>query len=112
LLAEFEFSDNDNRASEGYSAVHRFDEIICYDINKYNFSSDSDAIFWSIKQSEYEKAGSVDAPSVVGSMFSMGYLAISVAVGAVLGVGGTVYTQYLINKKNKIKAKEDAEIVA
>jgi hypothetical protein len=112
LLAEFEFSDNDNRASEGYSAVHRFDEIICYDINKYNFSSDSDAIFWSIEQSEYEKAGSVDAPGVVGSMFSTGYLAISVAVGAVLGVGGAVCTQYLINKKNKIKAKEDAKTVA
>lgn len=112
LLAEFEFSDNDNRASEGYSAVHRFDEVICYDINKYNFSSDSDAIFWSIEQSEYEKAGSVDAPGVVGSMFSTGYLAISVAVGAVLGVGGTVCTQYLINKKNKIKATEDAETVA
>jgi hypothetical protein len=45
-------------------------------------------------------------------MFSTGYLAISVAVGAVLGVGGTVCTQYLINKKNKIKATEDAETVA
>ena len=112
LLAEFEFSDNDNRASEGYSAVHRFDEVICYDINKYNFSSDSDAIFWSIEQSEYEKAGSVDAPGVVGSMISTDYLAISVAVGAVIGVGGAVCTQYLINKKNKIKAKEDAETVA
>ncbi len=108
LLAEFEFSDNDNRAGEGYSAVHRFDEVICYDINKYNFSSDSDAIFWSIEQSEYEMPDVIDAPNVVGSMFNTGYLAISVAVGAVIGVGGAVCTQYLINKKNKIKAKEDA----
>ena len=112
LLAEFEFSDNDNRASEGYSAVHRFDEVICYDINKYNFSSDSDAIFWSIEQSEYEKLGDIEAPNVVGSMFSTGYLAISITAGAVVGVCGTVCTQLFMNKKNKGKANEDAEIAA
>ena len=112
LLAEFEFSDNDNRAGEGYSAVHRFDEVICYDINKYNFSSDSDAIFWSIEQSEYEMPDVIDAPNVVGSMFSSEYFAISVAIGAVIGAGGTVCTQLYMNKKNKSKADEDAEIVA
>ena len=112
LIAEFEFSDRDNRASEGYSAVHRFDEVICYDINKYNFSSDSDVIFWSLEQSEYEKTGEVDAPDVVGSMFSTGYFAISMVVGAVVGVGVAVCTQHFINKKNKREADEYAESAA
>ena len=92
--------------------MHRFDEVICYDINKYNFSSDSDAIFWSIEQSEYEMLDAIDAPNVVGSMFITGYLAISVAVGAVVGVGGTVCTQLFMNKNNKGKADEDAESAA
>ena len=92
--------------------MHRFDEVICYDINKYNFSSDSDAIFWSIEQSEYEMPDVIDAPNVVGSMFSSEYFAISVAIGAVIGAGGTVCTQLYMNKKNKSKADEDAEIVA
>ncbi|MBQ1260866.1 MAG: hypothetical protein IIX96_02530, partial [Clostridia bacterium] len=112
LLAEFEFSNDDNRASEGYSAVHRFDEVICYDINKYNFSSDSDAIFWSIEQSDDEKLNSIDAPNVVGSIFGKGYGFIAGAVGVAIGVGGAVYTQFLLNKKKKIKDDEDEKISA
>jgi hypothetical protein len=45
-------------------------------------------------------------------MFSTGYLAISITVGAVVGVCGTVCTQLFMNKKNKGKANEDAEIAA
>ena len=111
LLAEFEFSDDDNRASDGYSVVHRFDEVICYDVNKYNFSSDSDAIFWSIEQSKYEKPGSIDAPNVVGSMFNTGSVVISGVAGAVIGVGVTVCTQSFLKKKKK-KTDEDAENAA
>lgn len=105
LLASFEFSNDNNRASEGYRAVHRFDEVICYDLNKYNFSSYSDSIFWSIEQSDDQKLDGIDAPNVVGSMFSTGYVIIVGIIGIAIGVGAAVYIQFLWNRKKKIKAK-------
>ena len=36
LLASFEISAVNNRADDGYLPVHRFGEVVCYDLNKYN----------------------------------------------------------------------------
>ena len=101
LLADFEVSDNDNRSDEGYLSVHRFGEVICYDLNKYNFSSDSAMIFLSIRQSEKQKFVSEDAPVVVGSIFDTGFLFIVGGVGIVCGVGVTMATQLIIKKIKK-----------
>ena len=104
LLADFEVSNSDNRANEGYLAVSRFGEVICYDLNKYNFSSDSAMIFLSVRQSENLKSDYADVPDVVGAIFGEGFWALAGCVGIVVGVGGTMLTNSLLNKK---KSKED-----
>ena len=101
LLADFEISNSDNRADEGYSPVNRFGEVVCYDLNKYNFSSKSDAIFVSIRQSENVKSDVSDVPDVVGAIFGEGFWALAGCVGIVVGVGGTILTNHLLNKKKQ-----------
>ena len=102
LLADFVLSNNNNRADEGYIPVHRFSEVICYDLNKYNFDSDSAMIFLSIRQSERQKSIIPEAPQVVGSIFGTGFWLISGSIGIVCGVGVTVIVKTVIKKiKNR-----------
>ena len=101
LLADFDVSDNSNRPDQGYSAVHRFDEVICYDLNKYNFDPDSAMIFLSVARSDKQKSLSEEGSEVVGSIFGAGVWLIAGGVGVALGVGGTLGTQALLKKKKK-----------
>ena len=101
LLADFEVSNSDNRANEGYLAVSRFGEVICYDLNKYNFSSDSAMIFLSVRQSENLKSDYADVPDVVGAIFGSGFWALAGCVGVIVGVGGTIGVQKIYNKKKE-----------
>ena len=99
LLADFEISNSDNHVDEGYTPVCRFGEGICYDLNKYNFSSDSAMIFLSIRQSENVKSDVSDVPDVVGTLFGTGIWALAGCVGIVIGVGGALVTNALLGKK-------------
>ena len=108
LLADFEVSNSDNRANEGYLAVSRFGEVICYDLNKYNFSSDSAMIFLSVRQSENLKSDYADVPDVVGAIFGTGFWALAGCIGVAIGIGGTVLTNSLLNKK-KSHASDDVK---
>ena len=104
LLADFEISNSDYNADEGYSPVHRFGEVVCYDLNKYNFSSQSDAIFMSIRQSENVKSDVSDVPDVVGAIIGEGFWMLAGCLGVVVGAGGTILTNSFLNKK---KSKEN-----
>ena len=101
LLADFVLSNNNNRADEGYIPVHRFGEVICYDLNKYNFDSDSAMIFLSIRQSERQKSIIPEAPQVVGSIFGTGFWLVAGCVGIVCGVGVTLTAQVIAKKAKK-----------
>ena len=100
LLADFAVSSNNNRPEKDYAAVHRFDEVICYDLNKNNYAYDCATIFLSIEQSNKQKS-LVEGPQVVGSIFGAGVWLIAGGVGAVLGIGGTLGTQAFLKKKKK-----------
>ena len=104
LLADFEISNSDYNADEGYIPVHRFGEVVCYDLNKYNFSSKSDAIFMSIRQSENVKSDVSDVPDVVGAIIGEGFWMLAGCLGVVVGAGGTILTNSFLNKK---KSKEN-----
>lgn len=104
LLADFEISNSDNNADKGYSPVHRFGEVVCYDLNKYNFSSNSDTIFVSIRQSENLKSDYADVPDIVGAIIGEGFWALAGCLGVVIGAGGTILTNSFLNKK---KSEED-----
>ena len=101
LLAEFVLSNVNNRAEDGYLAVHRFGEEVGYDLNKYNFSSDSDSIFLSVKQSKNQKSAVVDVPAIIGSLFGNGLVFIAGGVGLAVGIGGTIGMQALLKKKKQ-----------
>jgi hypothetical protein len=110
LLADnFVVSNNNNKAASGYTPVHRFGEVVCYNLNKYNFDGDTQ-IYLSVKQSKNDKSAVADVPEVVGSMFGAGYLILAGGVGAALGLGGTVGTLEIFKrKKNKQSTKEITE---
>ena len=105
LLAYFVLSNNNNRADAGYDPVHRFGEVICYDLNKYNFSSDSAMIFLSIRQSEKQKSIITEAPQIVGSIFGTRFWFVAGFVGFACGVGATLTAQ-VIAKKAKKRGKQ------
>ena len=101
LLADFTVSDSNNRPENGYSAVHRFGEAICYDMNKYSFSSSAAVVFMSVAQSDKQKSDVTSVPEIVGTIISTGIWLIAGVVGAAVGIGGTLGTQFILNKKKK-----------
>ena len=101
LLADFTVSDSNNRPENGYSAVHRFGEAICYDMNKYNFSSSAAVVFMSVAQSDKQKSDVTTVPEIVGTIISTGIWLVAGVVGAAAGIGGTLGTQFILNKKKK-----------
>ena len=103
LLADFELSNMINRADNGYLAVHRFGETVCYDLNKYNFSSSSDNIYLSVAQSDNMKSSEIEVPDVVGTMFGTGFWIVSGSVGVMLGIMCAIGTKSLLLKKKKRK---------
>ena len=110
LLADFNFSNVINRADNGYLAVHRFGEVVCYDLNRYNFSSSSDNVFLSVAQSENRKSFEIELPGVAGTVFGTGFWLLSGSVGVVLGVICTVGTKLLLNKKKKKRSGSDTSV--
>ena len=87
--------------------IHRFGEVVCYNLNKYNFNDDH-SIFLSVKQSDNQKSAVADVPTVVGSVFSAGYMILAGGIGIAAGVGGTIGTMEII-KRRKSKPQVEAE---
>lgn len=109
LLADkFSVSNQNNKAKSGYTPVHRFGEVVCYNLNKYNFDGDTQ-IYLSVKQSKNDKSAVADVPEVVGSMFGAGYLLLAGAIGAIAGIGGLLATQGIVKKK-KSKADQNETV--
>ena len=91
-------SNASNKPAKNYAPVHRFGEVVSYDLNKYNFDYDS-CIYLSVQQSKNQKAAVANVPSIIGSMFGNGLWLLVGSAGAVVGVGGTMLTQFFIKKK-------------
>jgi hypothetical protein len=107
LANEFVVSTTSNVPAEKYMPVHRFGEVVCYNLNKYNFNDDH-SIFLSVKQSDKQKSAVADVPVIVGSVFSAGYMILAGGVGLIAGVGGTIGTVEII-KRRKTKKNKEAE---
>ncbi len=107
LADEFVISNNNNVPEKNYMPVHRFGEVVSYNLNKYNFNEKHN-IYLSVKQSENQKSAVADVPTVVGSVLSTGYMILAGGVGVALGIGGTIGTAEII-KKRKLKTNSEAE---
>jgi hypothetical protein len=108
LADEFVISTNNNTPAEKHAAVHRFGEVVCYNLNKYNFNDDY-SIYLSVKQSDNQKSAVADVPEIIGSVFSVGYIFLAGGVGIAAGVGGTVGTMEVIKRrKNKTNTEPES----
>ena len=107
LAGEFVVSTTSNVPGEKHMPVHRFGEVVCYNLNKYNFNDDH-SIFLSVKQSDNNKAAVERVPEIIGSVFSAGYMILAGGVGIAAGVGGTFGTMEII-KRRKNKTNTEAE---
>ena len=110
LLAEFILSNESNRAEEGYLPVHRFGEVVCYDLNKYAFSSFSAEIFLSVAQSENQKSVVANIPDIVGSVFGNGIWFLAGGIGLIAGIGATVGTQAVLKRRKKGNEAEPSNV--
>ena len=107
LADEFVISTVSNTPDEKYAAVHRFGEVVSYNLNKYNFNDDH-SIYLSVKQSDNQKKAVADVPEIVGSFFGKGFIAIAGGIGLVAGIGGTIASREIIKKAKS--NKEDLDI--
>ena len=104
LLADtFLVSDSSNTPKDGYTPVHRFGEVVCYNLNKYTYGF-TPSIYLSVKQSKNDKSAVADVPQVVGSMVGTGFIFLAGGIGVIAGVGGLLATQEILKKK---RAKAD-----
>lgn len=100
LADEFEVSNTNNKPKNGYTAVHGFGEVICYDLNRYNFDDDF-SIYLSVKQSKNDKSAVADVPEIIGSVIGTGSMMLCVAIGGAVGVGSTILAQKVVGKKKQ-----------
>jgi hypothetical protein len=108
LADEFVVSTNNNVPAEKYAPVHRFGEVVSYNLNKYNFNDDH-TIYLSVKQSDNQKSAVADVPEVIGSIFSRGIIIVACGIGLVAGIGGTIASQEIIKiKKSKKENSQSA----
>jgi hypothetical protein len=96
LADEFVVSNTSNVPADKHMPVHRFGEVVCYNLNKYNFNDDH-TIYLSVKQSKNDKSAVADVPDIVGSIFGGQTSAIAGGAGALLGAAGSA----LIRKKKE-----------
>jgi hypothetical protein len=104
LADEFTVSGSNNKPKDGYAPVHRFGEVVCYDLNKYNFDDDN-SVYLSVKQSKNQKSAVADVPQVVGSIFADGIWILFSGVGFLAGVGCTFCVQSLWAKRRTKKGE-------
>ena len=96
LAGEFVVSNNNNVPEKGYAPVHRFGEVVSYNINKYNFNDDT-SIYLSVKQSEDDKSAVSGVPDIIGSIFGSNSTAIVAGASAAAGAVGSA----LLRKKKE-----------
>ena len=109
LANDFVVSHKNNVPAENYAPVHRFGEVVCYNLNKYNFDDDY-SIYLSVKQSNNQKSAVADVPEIIGSVFSAGYLVLAGGVGIAVGVGGTIGVIKILNKKKKEETTNEENV--
>ena len=107
LADEFVVSTTSNVPAKNYMPVHRFGEVVCFNLNKYNYN-ETQSIYLSVKQSENQKSAVADVPEVIGSMFGKGFWILAGGIGIIAGIGGTVATQGAL-KKNKRKSDQQQD---
>ena len=81
-----------------YTPVAKFGANNCYDLNSFNDNGNSDKIFVAFGNSNNKKTAETSVPTVVGSIFGYGAIAISGVAG--LGLGMCIMSLIKRKKEN------------
>ena len=86
-----------------YTPVAMFGSTVCYNLNSYNGNESSETIYIAFGNSNNKKSAETSVPTVVGSVFSYGAVALSTVAGIIVGMGAMAFVK---RKKNvrEIKA--------
>lgn len=88
----------------GYSSIHLFGHSSNYNLNSYCNREGAEEVYLSFKYSTKEKSAVTEVPSIIGTAFNTGVIAISAFAGFGLGMGVMAIT-----KKGKKKSKKSSE---
>jgi hypothetical protein len=69
-----------------YTPVAGFGAVNCYDLNSFNGKENTENIFVAFGNSNNKKSAETSVPTVIGSMFAYGAMAISGVAGMGLGM--------------------------
>ena len=89
----------------GYTSLHLFGRSDGYNTNSYCNRDGAEAVYLAFKYSTNQKSAVTDVPDIVGSLFSVGTIAISALVGF---AGGIILTASINKKKQKAAAAAEA----
>ena len=70
-----------------YTPIAKFGAKNCYDLNSYNDNKNTENIYIAFGNSNNKKAAATSAPTIVGTAFTYGVIAISGITGMGLGIG-------------------------
>ena len=70
-----------------YTPVAKFGTDLCYDLNSYNGNKSKEAVYLAFGNSNNKKSAETSVPTVVGSVFAYGAIALSGVVGFGAGMG-------------------------
>ena len=84
-----------------YTPVAKFGLTNCYDLNSFNGNKNGDQIFLAFGNSNNKKSAETSVPTVVGSVFTYGAMALSTVIGFGIGVGAMVLIKRKKEKENK-----------
>ena len=105
LADEFRVSHKNHTPGNNYMPIHKFGEVICFNLNKHSYNDDY-SIYLSVKQSDNQKSAVADVPQLIGSVFSTGYLMLAGGIGIMAGVGATIGVEKLVKKRRSDAASE------
>ena len=86
MTANGYFIDSESNFGK-YTPVAKFGAKNCYDLNSFNDNENGDKIYIAFSNSNNKKSAETSVPTVVGSVFSYGAMAVSGVVGLGLGMG-------------------------
>jgi hypothetical protein len=84
-----------------YTPVAKFGLTNCYDLNSFNGNKNGDQIFLAFGNSNNKKSAETSVPTVVGSVFTYGAMALSTVIGFGIGVGAMALIKRKKEKENK-----------
>ena len=105
LTPNFRCNNSSNAVAKRHQGVSMFGEDVAFNLNSHVYKAGAEGVYLTVRYSTAKKAAA-DMPSVVGSILSGAYYALTAVGGAGLGVGGVLWIQHLRKTKKEDVVEE------